>query len=84
MTSETITIEITPWRLHWRGGRLADVTHCEYGDDRAIDSVQVGAYDWPRGRLVREPDEGALVLVLREWIDGHAGEYIDNVLRYWR
>jgi hypothetical protein len=79
------TVEITPWRLRWNGGRLADITHAEYGDDRSLSCVQVGAYDWQRGKLVREPDEGALLLRLAEWIaSDERDEVAANVLPYLR
>lgn len=69
-----ITVEITPWRLHWKGGRLADITHVEHGDDHAIACIQVGDWDDRHDRFVREPDEGSLRLSLGEWIaeDGPA------------
>lgn len=78
--SAPITVEVSPWRLVWKGGRLADVEHIEY-PGRALDCVQVGAYDWQRGELERRPDRGALLLVLGEWVRDHGDEYARE-LRY--
>lgn len=69
-----LVVEVSPWRLRWSGGRLGDVEHIEY-PGRAIDAVQAGAFDWQRGELEREPDEGALRLCLAEWVAEHGGEY---------
>lgn len=78
-----ITVEVTPWTLTWKGGRLGDVQHLEY-PGQAVDSIQVGAWDHAYDRLVRTPDAGALQLVLGEWIADHGQEYMDNVVRYLR
>ena len=70
-----------PWRAEWRGGRLADVYHAQ-AEDAAVDCVQVGAYDWQRGRLVAEPTPASLEARLREWV-AEQGETIEReVLPY--
>jgi hypothetical protein len=76
-----ITVEVSPWTLTWKGGRLGDIGHVEY-PGKAIHCIQVGHWDHQLDRLSREPDAGALQLVLGEWISEHGAEYARNVLPY--
>jgi hypothetical protein len=73
--SKPITVEVSPWRAVWGGGRLADVEHIEY-PGRAVACFQVGEYDWKVGKLTRAPDAGALRLRLAEWVAEDGDTYL--------
>jgi hypothetical protein len=79
--TESITVEAFPWRATWRGGRLMDIMHAESGDS-AVECVQVGAYDWQRGRLLREPSAADLLDRLREWAAESGEDYARNAVPY--
>ena len=61
-----IVVERSPWRLHYSGGRLADVYHVEFSTPVA--SVEVGDYDWNAGAQRAELAHDDLVRELDEWI----------------
>lgn len=77
----TVTVEVTPWRLTWRGGRLGDIEHIEY-PGRVVECIGVGSWDWATNTQRRPLDAGALQLELGEWASEHGQETLDNVVRY--
>jgi hypothetical protein len=73
---ESVVYDEGPWRIEWRGGRLAEVYHLE--SDAALDAFEVGDFDWSAGPFSngqRAPHTlETLEPAAREWLREHADE----------
>lgn len=61
-----IVVDVAPWRMTYRGGRLADVHHVEFSTPVA--TVEVGDFDWSASAQRRELTRDDVERELVEWI----------------